>query len=267
MQAPDSGVSSVRGRAGWSRGEMLAVAAAHQVRDEDVVLVGLGLPQVAAGLAQRTHAPGVRLLLEVGVFEPQLSAEAMGVADPRMWTGTRAYGGMLDVLGYMLQAGRVTLGLLGALQVDQDGSINSSLVVTPEGRQRRFWGSGGGNDVASLAGRVLVVMRHEPRKFKAAVDFVTSPGRRVRGLDRASLGLPGAGTVALVTDRALIEIGERGAVLAAVHPGEELEAVLAATPMPVSLPPAGPTVSQAPTAVELALVRERLDPHGWYTRG
>src|SRR5262245_38444612 len=174
---------------GWSGGEMMAVAASHLVADDDVVLVGIGLPQVAAALAQRTHAPNARLLLELGVFDPQPVGESMGIADPRMWTDSKAYAGMLEVLGYMLQGGRVSLGLLGALQVDQFGSINSSLVVEADGSRRRFRGSGGGNDVASAAGRVLVVVRHEPRKFKAAVDFVTSPGRRVRGAGRAELGL------------------------------------------------------------------------------
>ena len=251
---------------GWSGGEIMAVAASHLVADDDVVLVGIGLPQVAAALAQRTHAPNARLLLELGVFDPRPAGESMGIADPRMWTDSKAYAGMLEVLGYMLQGGRISLGLLGALQVDQFGSINSSLVVEADGRRRRFRGSGGGNDVASAAGRVLVVVRHEPRKFKAAVDFVTSPGRRVRGAGRAELGLEGGGTSALVTDRAVIQIGDAGAVLAAVHPGEDAEQVVGETPMPLTLPPGGPAVSAVPTQVELNLIRGSLDPLGWYTR-
>lgn len=250
----------------WTGGEIMAVAAAHLVADNDVVLVGVGLPQVAAALAQRTHAPNAELLLELGVFDPQPVGESMGVADPRMWTGSKAYGSMLEVLGYMLQGGRVSLGLLGALQVDQYGSINSSLVVEPDGRRRRFRGSGGGNDVASAAGRVLVVMRHEPRKFKLVVDFVTSPGRRVGELTRDELGLAGGGTAALVTDRAVIEIGEQGAVLAAIHPGEDVERVIADTPMPLAIRDGGPILTNSPSSVELELIRGSLDPLGWYTR-
>jgi len=249
----------------WSGGEMLAVAAAHLVRDEDAVLVGLGLPQVAVALARRTHAPNARLLLELGVFDPRPAGEAMGIADPRMWTGSRAYGGMLDVLGYMLQGGRISLGVLGALQVDRYGSINSSLVIEADGRRRRFRGSGGGNDVASSAGRVLVVVRHESRKFKAAVDFVTSPGRRVAGSTRAAVGLGTVGTTAVVTDRALIEITDDGAVLAAVHPGEDVDRVIEDTPMPLLLPNGEPTVSPSPSVEELELIRGSLDPLGWYT--
>ena len=124
----------------------------------------------------------------------------------------------------------------------------------------------GGNDVASSAGRVLVVLSHESRKFKAAVDFVTSPGTGAHGHRRAEFGLDGGGTTALVTDRALIEIGDEGAVLRAVHPGEDAELVMAETPMPLSLPRAGAAVSASPTDIELELIRRSLDPLGWYTR-
>jgi glutaconate CoA-transferase subunit B len=249
----------------WSSGEMLASAAAGLVRPNDVALVGLGLPQVAAVLAKRTHYPDVALLLELGVFGPAPTESAMGVADPRMWKGARSFGAMSDVLGHMLHRGRVTLGMLGTLQVDPFGTINSTLIVQQNGSERRFNGSGGGNDIASLAGRVIVVMRHDPRKFCRAVDFVTSPGRRTAEETRDQLGLPGMGTVAIVTDRAVLEVGVSGTVLSMVHPGEEVEKVLGDTPMPVGLPPQGVGVTAPPTTEELRLIRTELDPEGWYT--
>ncbi len=248
----------------WTSGEMMAVAAAGQLRDDDVALVGLGLPQIAALLARRTTAPGVQLLLELGVFMPRPAEPAMGIADPRMWKDSWAFGGVIDVLGAMLHGGRVTLGILGALQVDPAGSLNTTLVTDGEGNVRRFNGSGGGNDIASLAGRVLVVMRHDPRKFRPAVEFLTSPGRLLGGRPRAEAGLPGQGTVAIITDRAIVEIGDTGAVLASVHPGETPEAVLAGTPMPLLLPTGGPAETAAPTAAQQVLLREELDPKGWY---
>jgi glutaconate CoA-transferase subunit B len=248
----------------WTPGEMMAVAAASRLRDDDVALVGLGLPQIAALLAQRTTAPGIQLLLELGVFMPHPVEPAMGIADPRMWKDAWAFGGVLDVLGAMLHGGRVTLGILGALQVDPSGSLNTTLVHQDDGSVRRFNGSGGGNDIASLAGRVLVVMRHDPRKFRPAVEFLTSPGRMPNGQPRGEAGLPGEGTVAVITDRAIIEIGDAGAVLASVHPGEAPEAVLASTPIPLIVPDGGPAETAAPTAGQRALLREELDPKGWY---
>jgi glutaconate CoA-transferase, subunit B len=249
----------------WTRGEMLAVAASSLVRDGDIAVVGLGLPQVAAVLAKRTHAPNARLLLEIGVFEPNPIESAMGIADPRLWEGSTAFGGMLDVLGSMLHGGRVTLGLLGALQVDGWGSVNSTAVATEDGAVRRFNGSGGANDIASCAGRVLIVMQHHPRKFVETLDFLTSPGQRVSGKSRLDVGLHGSGTAAIVTDRAIIEISDEGPLLASVHPGEDPAAVVADTPLSLWEPAGGVAESPAPTADQLQIIRTDLDPLQWFT--
>jgi len=248
----------------WTPGEMMAVAAASLLREDDVALVGLGLPQVAALLAQRTTAPGIQLLLEIGVFMPHPVEPAVGIADPRMWRDPWSFGGVLDVLGAMLHGGRVTLGMLGTLQVDPSGSLNTTMVTTQDGSIRRFNGSGGGNDIASLAARVFVVMRHDSRKFRPAVEFLTSPGRMLNGRPRAEYGLSGGGTAAVITDRAILTITDEGAVLASVHPGHTPEDVLASTPMPLIVPNGGPGETAPPTAVQQRLLRTELDPKGWY---
>jgi glutaconate CoA-transferase, subunit B len=247
----------------WTPGEMMAVAASHLITNDDVVVVGIGLPQIAALLAKHTHALGATLALEIGVFEVSSTTPSLGIADPRMWEGAGAFGGIIDVLGYLLHGGRVTLGILGALQVDVVGSINSSQVVNEEGMLRRFAGSGGANDVASLAGRVMVVMRHDARKFKQRVDFLTDPGRFVEGRPRAEVGLPGSGTTAIVTDRAVIDVLEGGLALRSVHLGEDADAVVADTPVPLQL--GGAHDTPAPTREELQLIRHELDPDRWYT--
>lgn len=251
---------------GWSRGEMMAVAASRLVHDEDVALVGLGIPQIAALLAKHTHAPEATLLLEIGVIEPEPREPAMGVADPRIWAGTSSYTSMLDVLGALLHGGRVTLGLLGTLQVDSGGNVNSTEVAADDGTRRRFLGSGGANDIASCAERTVMVMQHQSRKFHDTVDFVTSPGRVVRGRARSELGLSGGGPAAIVTDRGVIEVTDSGLVLASVHPGDDPDSVVADTPIPLGIPDGGPAETPAPTAEQLDLIRNDLDPHRWYTR-
>lgn len=249
----------------WTRGEMLAIAGSLQVVDDDVAIIGLGLPQVAGLLAQRTHAPTARLLLEIGVFEPVPTEPAMGIADPRMWKDATAFSSMIEVLGVMLHGGRVTLGLLGALQVDQWGSLNTTEVEAADGSRRRFTGSGGGNDISSNAGRTVIVMTHQARKFAEVLTFLTSPGRRVDGRARAEVGLAGEGPCAVVTDRAVIALTDDGAVLESVHPGDHPDAVVAETPIPLALPRQGPAETPAPTATQLDLIRNELDPKGWFT--
>ncbi len=249
----------------WTRGEMLAVAGSLQVRDGDVTVVGLGLPQVCGFLARRTHAPSVRLLLEIGAFEPDPTESAMGIADPRMWEGSTAFGSLLEVLGVMLHGQRVSLGLLGALEVDQWGSLNTTEIVAEDGTRRRFRGSGGGNDISSSAERTVIIMTHQPRKFASTLAFLTSPGRRVDGRSRPELGLTGEGPTAIVTDRAVIALGASGATLESVHPGEDPDAVVAATPIPLAVPAGGPAETPSPTRFQLDLIRSRLDPKRWYT--
>jgi glutaconate CoA-transferase subunit B len=249
----------------WTGGEMLAVAGSLQVHDGDVAVIGLGLPQMAALLAQRTHAPDARLLLEIGVFEPMPTEPSAGIADPRMWRGATAFGTTLEVLGVMAHGGRVSLGLLGALQVDPWGSFNTTEVEEADGRRRRFRGSGGGNDISSNAGRIVIVMTHQARKFAETLTFLTSPGRQVGDRSRADLGLPGEGTCAVVTDRCVIALDDHGATLESVHPGEHPDAVLADTPIPLAVPDGGTKETPAPTARQLAFIRNELDPNGWYT--
>jgi glutaconate CoA-transferase subunit B len=243
---------------------MMGVAAAKEIADDDLVVVGLGLPQIGALLAKRTHAPNVELVLEIGVMGAISTEPSAGIADPRMWTGAQAFGGMIDVLGFLLHGGRVTLGILGALQVDVAGSINSSQVVQEDGSIRRFRGSGGANDVASLAGRVMVVMRHDTRKFRERVDFLTNPGRFVDGKPREEAGLQGIGTSVVVTDKAVIDVTDHGLALRSMHPGEDLESVVAATPVPIDS--SNTVETPAPTDEDLALIRGELDPQGWYTK-
>ena len=48
--------------------EIMAAAGARELHDGEVVVVGLGLPEVASVLAKRTHAPSLATLLETGVI-------------------------------------------------------------------------------------------------------------------------------------------------------------------------------------------------------
>ena len=105
-------------------------------------------------------------------------------------------------MGMNLHRGIVDTGFLGALEVDRYGNINTTL-SREGGRLRYFNGSAGGNDVASLAKRVIVIMRHEKRKLPVAVSHLTSPGF-VGGKSRAELGLRGGGPHRIITDKAVM---------------------------------------------------------------
>lgn len=253
------------GPATFTRSEVMAAAAARLLRDGEVVVVGLGLPQIACLLARATHAPKLRMVLEIGVTEPEPVDPAIGIADPRMWHRATCHTTFVDILGKLLHRGRVDVGFLGGLQVDQYGNINSTQIGPPGRPQQRFTGSGGACDIASLARRVIVVMRHERRRFPPRVDYVTSPGYLDGGRSREEQGLAG-GPERVVTDMAVLAFHPvtRRIRVESLHPGVTPQEVQAATGFALDMDPE-PAVTPPPSPEELEVLRG-LDPERRYLR-
>ena len=246
--------------------EIMAVAGARELRDGETVVVGLGLPQVACVLAKRTHAPGLTSLLEIGVVNMNPIDTPVGLADSRIFHGGTCWSGFLDVLGMNLHRGGVDVGFLGTLELDRYGNLNTTLLQEDSGKIRWFNGSAGGNDVASLAKRVIVILRHEKRKLPLAVAHLTSPGF-VGGKSRAELGLRGGGPHRVITDMAVLGFDPetREAALLSVHPGISAQKVQENTGFPLRMPATVPE-TPLPTPEELRLLREEIDPRGVYLR-
>src|SRR5258706_16420101 len=98
--------------------ELLVFEGARQIADGDLVIVGTGLPLLAATLAQRTHAPHAKLVIESGVVFPRVVPTPVSVVDPRVMAGAARHGSLLDALGGLVQRGLVRTGFLGGAQVD-----------------------------------------------------------------------------------------------------------------------------------------------------
>jgi acyl CoA:acetate/3-ketoacid CoA transferase beta subunit len=244
----------------------MAAAGARELRDGEVVIVGLGLPEVATGLAKRTHAPGLSALLEVGVMNSVPKDTPVGLADSRIFYRATCWSGFLDVMGMNLHRGVVDVGFLGALELDRFGNINTTLLKQESGKIRYINGSAGGNDVASLAKRVIVIMRHEKRKLPLAVAHLTSPGF-VGGRSRQELGLRGGGPSRVITDMGVLGFDSEthSASLLSLHPGIRLEALIENTGFPLLIPKEVPA-TPLPTAEELRLLREEIDPNRVYLK-
>ncbi len=248
----------------YSPSELMAVAGAREIRDGEVVAVGLGLPVVASFLAKQTHAPNMTILFELGVIDPEPIDQGVGLADPRVWHRARAISSFVDILGTLLHRGRVDVGFLGGLETDQFGNLNTTLVGDPRGQFRHMVGSGGANDIASSARRTIIIIRHEARKLRKAVSFVTSPGYISGGDSREQAGLPG-GPSRVITDKAIFGFDEqtKQMVLLSVHPGIELELVLSTMEFSPIVPARVPE-TEPPTAEQLRLIREVIDPKRMY---
>jgi len=243
---------------------MMVVAAAREIRDDELVFVGMRLPLLAFFVAKLNHAPGAIGLYENGVIrETPASRMLYTMADlPNLQHATFC-GQMLDVMA-LLQQGRVGVGLLGAAEVDRMGNLNSTW-GRRAGRTVRLPGAGGACDIVCLARRTVVLIAHEPERLVDRVEYVTSPGYGAGDGWRRAQGLPvGSGPAAIVTTMGVLRFATDGeAYLASIHPGVAVEDVLFHTGWALRV---ADELSEtpAPTAGELAALR-RFDPDHFWT--
>jgi len=245
----------------YSLTELMAVAAAREIQDGEVVFAGTGLPMLGVMLAQRTHAPQCCIIFQAGTVASQLAHLPMSVGDPRTIRGAATAAGLYEVFTYMLQAGRVDVGFLSGAQVDRFGNINStSIGPDPRSPRVRFSGSGGACDIACLARRTIIMARHEKRRLPKRVDYITSPGWLEGGDSREKAGLIRGGPSAVVTTKGVMRFRPetREIYLASYHPGLTPQAVAEDTGFPLDVEAAIET--PLPTVEELRILREVVDP-------
>jgi glutaconate CoA-transferase subunit B len=246
--------------------ELMVATAAREIRDGELVFVGMRLPILAFGVARSTHAPTARALFEVGLMRAEPAEAHLGtMADPPNVVGALWATRMSNLMGLMAQ-GEVDLGFIGGAEVDRFGNLNTSYIGPPGKPRTKLPGSGGGADIAVLARRWVTLMAHEPRRLVARVSYVTSPGYGdgTPGW-RQRTGLPGGGPAAVVTTMAVLRFPPEGgeAYLASVHPGCTVDEVRSLTGWDVRVA-ADVGETRAPTAEELSQIR-RLDPDGFWT--
>lgn len=245
--------------------ELMVVAAAREIRDREVVFVGMRLPMLAFALAKRTHAPAATGLYENGVVRDLPPAELLyTMADNPNLAGAVACTGMETVMS-LLQQGAVHTGFIGGAEVDRYGNLNTSYIGDPAQPQVRLPGSGGAADIASLARRHLIIMPHDRRRFVPRVGYITSPGYGEGAGWREQQGLVGGGPACLISTMGVFRFdpASREAYLDTVHPGFSVAEVRAHTGWELKV---SPTVAATPepTAAELAIIRE-CDPIGFWT--
>jgi glutaconate CoA-transferase subunit B len=199
---------------------MMIVASARELVDARVVFVGIGLPNIACNLAQRTVAPELELVYEAGVYGARPSRLPLSIGDPCLVTGARSVVSMSQLFQYYLQGGLIDVGFLGAAQIDRYGNLNTTVIGSYQGPRVRLPGSGGACEIALLARRVLIIARLNRRTFVERLDFVTSPGHLSGGDSRSCLGDYGQGPTAVITDMGILRFEKKTheMVLTSLHP-------------------------------------------------
>ena len=249
----------------YSASEMMIVTAAHTLHGARTVFVGVGLPNIACNLARRTVAPDIELIYESGVYGARPERLPLSIGDPTLVSGATSVVSMADLFGLYLQGGLVEVALLGGAQIDRHGNLNTTVIGDYHKPKTRLPGSGGACEIAINAQRSFMIMRLKRRAFVDKLDFITSPGHLTGGDSRARLGLPGAGPEMIITDMGLLNFAnaEREMQLCALYPGVSADQVQAEVGWTLRSAPKIDSV-EPPSAEELRLIREEIDPGGMY---
>jgi len=248
----------------YSASEMLSVMSGRLLTDGQTVFAGVGIPLLAATLAQRIHGPGITILFEGGTLGPFIVPGELPASTNEQRCTRRA--NMLlsitDVL-LLLQRGYVDVGFMGGAQIDRYGNLNSSFIGSPENPSVRLPGTGGGNDISSLT-QMIVAIKHEKRRFVEKVDFITSPGFLNGNSTRHDTGLISGGMYRVVTDLAIMGFDEmtKSMKVEALHPKVTAEEVRDNTGFDILIDE-NVGVTKAPSDEELSVLRH-LDPDRVY---
>lgn len=252
----------------YTLSELMIVVSSREIRNGEVVFAGVGNPLLSALLAQRTHGPDIRIATEGGAVGPVPKRLILGIGDGACSENAFCVEPLWRLFSDQ-QRGFVDIGMVGGAQVDRYGNLNSTAVFgggsydTPASR---LPGSGGANDIASSAGRTVISIPLQRRRFPEQVDYITSPGYLTGGNAREAAGLSRGGPAAVVTDKCVFRFhpSSRELMLSSLHPGVTLDEVQAEIPWNLLISDRLET-TPPPKPEETAIIRT-LDPEGIFTR-
>lgn len=206
--------------------DQIAMRIAQEVQDGFVVNLGIGLPTLVAN-----HIPS-----DISVmFQSENGLLGLGPyptkdqVDPDLINAGKQTVTVVPGASYfnsaesfaMIRGGHVDLTVLGAMEVDQEGSIANWMVPG-----KLIKGMGGAMDLVAGAKRVIVAMVH---RDKSGVSKI---------LKRCSLPLTGMNCVQrVVTDMCVLDITGEGFLLKELAPGISIDDVKSASEAPIHVSP------------------------------
>jgi glutaconate CoA-transferase subunit B len=236
--------------------EMMTIAAARALRNEDVCFVGIGAPSAASNLARLTHAPGITLIYESGTIATKPEVLPLSIGDGELCETALTTVSVPEMFRYWLQGGRITVGFLGGAQIDKFANLNTTVVGPYDKPKVRLPGGGGAPEIATSCGEIFIIMAQDKRSFVGKLDFITSLGHGDGGDHRQRLGVKTKGPTRLITDLCIFEPDPetKEMMVVSIHPGVTRERIQENTGWPVRYA-ANVAETPAPDARELETLR------------
>lgn len=245
--------------------ELMCTCIAREIDEGDVVILGSFTPLAYAAyiLAKMTHAPNLFLVAYSGVdtrpfpisFFTAEGAAIKGAA--ALWTFT-------ECINSLHLASRADVEAVSSVQLDNQGAINICVIGEDYWHPRvRLPGGAGASDVIKMHRKMIGYFpAHTERTFVPKVDFVTGTRHLVSKEERERAGLRW-GPCRFVTNLCVMEMVEKGQpfLVRSLHPGVTPEVVVENTGFPVDIPADTP-LTEPPSAEQLRLLREVIDPLG-----
>ena len=171
----------------YTKQEMQAYAIAKNIEENQIVIVGTGLPLIGASLAKRAVCPSCHPIVESGLMDCSPVEVPRSVGDLRFmahcavqWPNIRFVG--FEANEWIHDADRL-IAFIGGAQIDPYGNVNSTSIGDYHHPVTRFTGSGGANGIATYC-NTIIMMQHQKRRFMDKIDYITSCGwMDVRGQD------------------------------------------------------------------------------------
>src|SRR6187401_725282 len=213
--------------ADYTPNEMMTIAAARALKDDDVCFVGIGMPSAAANLARLTHAPNITLIYESGTLATKPNILPLSIGDGELCETAITTVSVPEMFRYWLQGGRIKVGFLGGAQIDKFANLNTTVVGPYDKPKVRLPGGGGAPEIATSCGEIFIIMAQGKRSFVPKLDFVTSLGHGEGGDSRKKLGATNKGPTRLMTDLAVFEpeAGSSEMIVTSIHSGVTREQI------------------------------------------
>lgn len=151
--------------------EMMTIAASRALSNDDVCFVGIGAPSAACNIARLTHAPDITLIYESGTIGTAPTVLPLSIGDGELCDTAVTTVSVPEMFQYWLQGGRVSVGFLGAAQLDRFGNINTTVIGEYDAPKTRLPGGGGAPEIASAAGEVFITLKQSKRGMVDKIDF------------------------------------------------------------------------------------------------